>query len=131
LGFVKQFPRLIAMESESANADPCRANLAPYPNVRVVEGAIEGEAGLVAPVDTEGKAITEWVGLPRVIIKPRGWSLSGKKTSRPFQRALANLDFSIFIKGEHLVYGNTVQPSRSSATDNGVPARSARRAGFQ
>ena len=47
----------------------------------------------------------DWLGrVSALIIEPHDWLMPGKLTSRTFQRAVAQHDFEIFIRGENLIY---------------------------
>lgn len=56
--FARKYPKahLLAVEPDPDNLEICRANLASYPNVRVVDGAIGAEPGHVGLVNPKGRA---------------------------------------------------------------------------
>jgi FkbM family methyltransferase len=65
----------------------------------------------IAKIDIEGfeadlfSRNLEWLEqVCLVIIEPHDWMLPGKKTSRPFQVAMAKHEFEVFIHGENLFY---------------------------
>ena len=66
---------------------------------------------LIAKIDIEGfesdlfAANLGWIeGAQMVIIEPHDWMLPGQHSSGPFQRAMAQHSFEIFLSGENLIY---------------------------
>lgn len=73
-----------------------------------------GGVPFIAKVDIEGfeedlfSENLDWLKEIFVLfIEPHDWLMSGRRTSRNFQRALAQHDFQILIRGENLVYIRT------------------------
>lgn len=56
--FAKQYPeaRIVSIEPDPGNLDICRANVAPFANITLVEGAIGARAGRVDLVNPKGRA---------------------------------------------------------------------------
>jgi FkbM family methyltransferase len=149
--------RIFAVEPDADNIKVAQRNLAAYPNVTLLHGAIwdhpkeltisdttvapwayrmkeaqEGAArnpdnilkaftipeimdmadtpqALIVKIDIEGaeatlfRSNTEWVGLTDLIaIELHDWMLPKQRTSAPFIRSFANLDFDLLQRGENL-----------------------------
>jgi FkbM family methyltransferase len=148
--------RIFAVEPDADNIEVARRNLAPYPNVTLLHGAIwdcpkdltisdttvapwayqmreaQDDAGnrdmilksftipkimaiadtpqaLIVKIDIEGaeaslfRSNIEWVGRTDLIaIELHDWLLPKERTSAPFIRAIANLDFDLLQRGENL-----------------------------
>lgn len=67
----------------------------------------------IVKIDIEGfesdlfSANTSWIDDTMVIvIEPHDWLLPGQKSSRSFQKALAERDFDLVLSGENLIYFN-------------------------
>lgn len=74
-------------------------------------GSIANGVPFIAKIDIEGfesELFTdnlEWLDKVSIVyIEPHDWLFPGRKTSRPFQRAMADRDFDLLIYGENLVY---------------------------
>lgn len=73
--------------------------------------AFRGGTPFLAKIDIEGfesdlfSSSTEWLSdVSVVFIEPHDWLYPGKKTSRSFQRAMAEQDFEIHLMGENIAY---------------------------
>ncbi|HUZ91615.1 MAG TPA: FkbM family methyltransferase [Methylocella sp.] len=157
--FSHMFPeaKIFAVEPDGDNIEVAQRNLAAYPNVTVLHGAIwdrpenltiadtsaapwayqtkeapdgaarspdtilkaftisqimemaDTSSALIVKVDIEGaeaslfRSNIEWVGLTDLIaIELHDWLLPKQRTSAPFVRSFANLDFDLLQKGENL-----------------------------
>jgi hypothetical protein len=72
---------------------------------------VDNGCPFMAKIDIEGfeydlfSENLDWLNDVHVIfIEPHDWLMSGKRTSQTFQKAMAQHDFEIFIRGENLVY---------------------------
>jgi FkbM family methyltransferase len=70
-----------------------------------------GGVPFIAKIDIEGfesdlfSAATDWLEkVDVVLIEPHDWLHPGKRTSRPFQKTMAEYDFDIHIIGENIAY---------------------------
>jgi FkbM family methyltransferase len=66
---------------------------------------------LIVKIDIEGfeadlfSRNTEWIdGAAVVIIEPHDWLFPDRRSSRPFQKAMAERDFDLIVSGENLIY---------------------------
>lgn len=83
----------------------------PVVTVNDAVAAVPNGELLMVKVDIEGFEIdlfarnTGWLARTHaVLIEPHDWMLPGKGTSRSFQRAMAEHDFEMLLRGENLFY---------------------------
>ena len=86
-------------------------NLPPSVESRSDQRVDGGPQLFIVKIDNEGFESDVFAGdatwlsdAALVYLEPHNWMLPGQKTSRNFQREMANHDFEIFIKGENLIH---------------------------
>jgi len=99
------------------------AGAVPVCTIEQVVATVPNAVPIIVKVDIEGFEAdlfaqnTGWIDrATAVVVEPHDWLFPDRKTSRSFQRAMAERDFDVVLAGENLVYfrgqGAATDPSR-------------------